>query len=85
LRRGHFYHRSAFRGCIYEKQTQSHKNRRWRKFYDKILEAEKAAEDTYEKNFKTTYAGQPTKRYLQMLKKIRQSEQLANTHIGLFI
>ncbi len=72
-----FLHREAFRGCMYEKQTYSHKNRVLFKTFEKALGNEKLYEQLYSRYFKTHYAGKPTKRYLRIMEKIRQSEQFS--------
>lgn len=66
----YFYHRSAFRGCMYDKQTQSHKNRRLGKQFERLFGMDKAFELIYSKHFKKQYNGKPTKRYLKLLKQI---------------
>lgn len=67
----YFYHRSAFRGCMYEKQTQSKKSR----FLDKTLElyfrTDHLYKQLYKKHFKRHYAGKPTKRYLKLSRQIQ--------------
>ena len=65
----YFYHRSAFRSGMYDKQTQSHKNRSLFKHYDKVFGVDKAFEEIYSKHFKRYYKGKPTKRFLKLLKK----------------
>jgi hypothetical protein len=66
----YFYHRSAFRYCMYEKQTRSHKYRNMDKQLNKIFGPEGAYEQIYSKHFKTHYNGKPTKRYLKLVKQI---------------
>ena len=72
-----FLHREAFRGCIYEIQTQSQKSRRVNKLLDIALGGSKARDQIYGKHFKTHYAGRPTKRYLRLMNQVRQSEQFS--------
>lgn len=74
---GYFYHRSAFRGCMYEKQTYSHNNRWLGKQFDKLFNSEKAYEQIYSKYFKKLYNGKPTKRYLKLLKQAKAGEGLS--------
>lgn len=81
----YFYHRSAFRGCMYEKQTQSKKSR----FIDKTLGAyfrtDQLFEQLYKKHFKKQYAGKPTKKYLKLTQQIRKAESITlNVFDGLF-
>jgi hypothetical protein len=72
----YFYHRSAFRGCMYEKQTQSKKSR----FIDKTLEAyfrtDQLFEQLYKKHLKKQYAGKPTKKYLKLTQQIQKAESI---------
>jgi len=72
----YFFHRSAFQGCFYENQTYSHKNRKLHNYFEKAFGVEKIYERLNSKHFKTHYADKPTKRYLQLLKRIDQSQQL---------
>lgn len=66
----YFYHRSAFSGCMYEKQTYSHQKRRQFQSFDKLFLSERIYEQVYSKHFKSQYAGKPTRRYLRLLKQI---------------
>ena len=70
----HFYHREAFMGCMYEKQTYSHKKRMLFKSFEKVFATENVYEQVYSKHFKSQYAGKPTKRYLKLLKKLNNPE-----------
>ncbi len=72
---GYFLHREAFRGCMYESQTYSHKNRALFRQFEMATGGDKAYDQLYSKHFKKYYAGKPTKRYLKILKQIRLSEQ----------
>jgi hypothetical protein len=72
-----FLHREAFSGCMYESQTRSLKNRVLIRQYDRYFAGEKGYEKIYSKHFKTHYAGKPTKRYLKLLKQIKQSEGIS--------
>jgi hypothetical protein len=70
LLNGYFLHREAIPGCMYESQTKS---KRWRliiKHWDKSFKIEEAYEQLYGKHFKSHYAGKPTKRYIQLMKRI---------------
>ena len=69
----YFYHRSAFRGCMYDKQTQSHKNRNLFKHYEIVFGVDIAFDQIYSKHFKKYYNGKPTKRYLKLLKKTKHN------------
>ncbi|HEV8515975.1 MAG TPA: hypothetical protein VGQ59_21995 [Cyclobacteriaceae bacterium] len=66
----YFYHRTAFRGCMYEKQTQSHYSRNLGKQFDRFFGSDKAYELIYSKHFKKKYGGKFTKRYLKLLRRI---------------
>jgi hypothetical protein len=66
----YFFHRSAFKGCMYEKQTKSHYYRNLGKRFDKMFGDEKFIEQLYSKHFKKQYNGKPTKRFLKLQKKI---------------
>lgn len=74
---GYFYHRSAFRDCMYEKQTYSHNNRWLCNQFDKLFNSEKAYEQIYSKHFKKQYKGKPTKRYLKLLKQAKAGEGIS--------
>jgi hypothetical protein len=77
----YFYHRTAFRGCMYEKQTQSKKNRNMIKIYKSYFDLDKLEEQLYKKHFKKMYAGKPTKKYLQIIKDIQKVECIGFTNI----
>lgn len=61
---------------MYEQQTKSHKARNLDKTFGKLFKAEDLHEKIYSKHFKSHYAGKPTKKYLQLLKGIKQTENL---------
>jgi hypothetical protein len=56
----YFYHRSAFKGCLYEKQTYSHKTRNLYKFFEVMFPKDKT-----DKQVRPFYAGKPTKRFIK--------------------
>ncbi len=68
-----FLHREAFKNCMYMKQTLS---KRWRS-WSNIFEIDKFYEQIYRKNFKKSYGGEPTKRYLKLLKRIEAVEHIS--------
>lgn len=70
---GMFVHRKAYRGILYEKQTQSHSNRSLD--YSVFMQIEELERQIYSKGFRQTYAGKPTKRYEQILKKLERLER----------
>lgn len=73
---GYFYHRSAFKGCMYESQTQTKGYRQLDKTIGAYFRAEMYYEQINRKHFKKTYAGKPTLKYLELIKRIQKSEQL---------
>lgn len=72
----YFYHRSAFRGCMYEKQTQSKKYRGLDKTLGVYYRADQLYEQLYKKHFKKQYAGKPTKKYLKLTRQIQRAESI---------
>ncbi|MFT2007194.1 hypothetical protein ACMA1I_00840 [Pontibacter sp. 13R65] len=70
-----FLHREAFRGCMYETQTYSHKARTLNNLFDKLYGVDKLYMQLRQKHFKSHYAGRPTKKYLKLMQKIRESER----------
>lgn len=72
----YFYHRSAFRGCMYEKQTQSKKSRYLFKVLDPYFKSDNLYSELYKKHFKKTYAGKPTKKYLRIMEQIQKAESI---------
>lgn len=71
---GYFMSRLALRNAMYDNQTKSHRDRRHYRQLHKALLAEKLYPELREKHFKRYYAGMPTKRYLKLIQKIRESE-----------
>ena len=72
----YFYHRSAFRGCMYEKQTQSKKSRHFDKTLGVYFQTEQIIEQLCKKHFKKEYAGKPTKKYLKLTSQIQKAESI---------
>ena len=72
----YFYRRSAFRGCMYEKQTQSKKYRYLDKTLGVYFQADQLFEELYKKHFKKQYAGKPTKKYLKLTQQIQRAESI---------
>ncbi len=67
----YFYHRSAFRCCMYKIQTERQITRKWKPLYK--------GNEYYQlqaKHFKHWYNGNPTKRFLRIMKVIKQAEAL---------
>lgn len=73
---GYFLHREAFNGCMYETQTQSKKYRQLDKTLGAYFKSDNLYSELYKKNFKKTYAGKPTKRYLRIMEQIQRAESV---------
>jgi hypothetical protein len=73
---GYFLHREAFSGCMYEKQTQSKKYRQLDKTLGAYFKSDNLYSELYKKNFKKTYAGKPTKKYLRIMEQIQKAESI---------
>lgn len=73
---GYFLHREAFKGCMYETQTQSKKYRQLDKTLGVYFKSDNLYSELYKKNFKKTYAGKPTKKYLRIMEQIQKAESI---------
>lgn len=73
---GYFLHREAFKGCMYETQTQSKKYRQLDKTLGAYFKIDNLYSELYKKNFKKYYAGKPTKRYLRIMEQIQKLESI---------
>lgn len=73
---GYFLHRKAFNGCMYETQTQSKKYRQLDKTLGAYFKRDNLYGELYKKNFKKTYAGKPTKKYLRIMEQIQKAESI---------
>jgi len=73
---GYFLHREAFNGCMYETQTQSKKYRQLDKTLGAYFKTDDLYSQLYQKHFKKTYAGKPTKRYLRIMEQIQKAENI---------
>lgn len=71
----YFYHRSAFRGCMYEIQTKSKKDRQMTQKYKPLYKGNEY-DQLQAKYFKAYYNGEPTKRFLRIMKVIRRAEAM---------
>jgi hypothetical protein len=69
LNSGYFLHRTAFNGVYYEKQLQSKKWREWERMFGSFLD-DKIYEEMHKKHFKRYYKGKPTKKYLQLMRRL---------------
>lgn len=77
---GYFLHREAFSGCMYESQTQSKRDRELEKI-TMYFQTSKLYDEIYSKHFKKWYNGKPTKRYLKLLKKLKEAESISESQI----
>jgi hypothetical protein len=77
----YFFHRTAFKGCMYEKQTQSKKSRYLDQTLGAYFRSDQLFEQLYKKHFKKQYAGKPTKKYLKLTKQIKQVESITHCEI----
>jgi hypothetical protein len=59
---------------MYETQTQSKKYRRLDKTLGAYFKSDNLYSELYKKNFKKSYAGKPTKKYLRIVKQIQEAE-----------
>ncbi|HEY5371019.1 MAG TPA: hypothetical protein VIJ75_18695 [Hanamia sp.] len=75
----YFVSRYAFINVMYEKQTESHKWRNWRKTIGKVCESEKLFEQIESKYFKRSYGGQPTKRFIKLWTQIKAAEKISES------
>ena len=73
----YFYHRSAFKGCMYEKQSKSKKSRYFDKTIGVYFKVDQLYDQLYKKHFKKHYAGKLTKRYLKITRQIQQAESVS--------
>jgi hypothetical protein len=74
---GYLLHREAFKSCMYESQTLSKSNRDLCRVLNPYFKSESLYEELYQKNFKRTYAGKPTKRYLKIMEHIQKAEGIS--------
>lgn len=72
----YFYHRSAFRGCMYQSQSHSKEFRRLDKRFKSYFQKEVLYEQLYKKHFKKQYAGKPTKKYLKVTQQLQRAESI---------
>jgi len=82
---GYFLHREAFSGCMYETQTQSKKHRQLDKSLGAFFKTDDLYSQLYQKHFKKTYAGKPTKKYLRILEQIKKAESIPYHEIEGFL
>jgi hypothetical protein len=66
---------------MYETQTQSKKYRQLDKTLGAYFKSDNLYSELYKKNFKKTYAGKPTKKYLRIMQQIQKAERIDYTDI----
>lgn len=74
---GYFYHREAFNGCMYEKQTQSKYARMLDSKYGIVFRTDELYSQLRQKHFKRFYAGKPTKRYQKLSAMILKADSVS--------
>lgn len=75
---GYFLHREAFQHCMYEKQTQSKRNRDKFRLIEIVFRTDKIYEEFNKKYFKRTYAGMGTKKYVKLMQKIYRTNNVSH-------
>lgn len=71
-----FYHREAFSGCMYSKQTLSKRSRLLDRSIALVFGSEAIENRLHKKHLKKHYAGKPTKRYLILLHRLEEAERI---------
>ncbi|MGO3238128.1 MAG: hypothetical protein ACTIKA_07630 [Psychroflexus halocasei] len=66
---------------MYETQTQSKKYRQLDKTLGAYFKIDNLYSQLYQKHFKKTYAGKPTKRYLRLMERIDEAENIPFTDV----
>lgn len=72
---GYFLHREAFKGCMYDCQTQSKRNRLIIKKF-KPYWKDHESDQLHAKHFRAFYNGKPTKKYLRINKRINEANSI---------
>ena len=70
-------HRSNCEGAMYDCQTQSKAYRALGNSFGVVFRTDDLYEQLYSKNFKKTYAGKPTKKYLRIMEQIKKAESVS--------
>ncbi|MDM1060841.1 hypothetical protein [Myroides odoratimimus] len=81
LLQGMFLHREALKDGLYEIQTYSKKNRLIHNNLKAHFSLDRLYYELYKKNFKKTYKGKPTKKYLRLMKQIQMAEKTSYIEI----
>lgn len=74
---GYFLHREAFNDCFYESQTRSKYSRYLDKTFGAYFKTDELYSQLYQKHFKKSYAGKPTKKYLRIMKQLEKAENIS--------
>ena len=69
---------------MYECQTRSKRWRQMDKVYGSYFKLDRLYEELYSKHFKTHYKGNPTRRYLKLIKQINKAERFTDSEIDFF-
>lgn len=72
---GWFMHRSAVRGAMYKRQTESKKWRLVSRFFDMHEIEEAVFEEMQKPYFKAGYRGKETRRYSRLVRKVEKAER----------
>jgi len=74
---GYFLHREAFKGAMYESQTYSKTYRSLHKALGAYFKLDSLCSQLYNKHFKKSYLGKPTKRFLKLSGQIQTLERIS--------
>jgi|TARA_B110000116_G_C16509504_1_gene434952 hypothetical protein len=77
----YFQHRTVLNTEMYSKQTESKNWRGLAKYYGSYFESDTLYQELYSKYFRMHYKGKPTKRYLRILNKLKQGNQVNESDI----
>lgn len=80
-----FYHRSAFKGCMYESQTYSKEFRKLNRKFKMYFQKSEIYEQIYKKHFKKQYDGKPTQKFLKLTHKIQKAESIPYLEIEMLL
>ncbi|MEZ4941150.1 MAG: hypothetical protein R3D58_09790 [Saprospiraceae bacterium] len=73
-----FMHRSAVRGAMYKRQTESKKYRKLNRFFDAYEIGADVLAEMEKPYFKEEYQGKPTRRCLRLIRKAERVERRVN-------
>lgn len=77
----HFFHRSAFTGCMYKKQNNSRRTRFADKQFELFFGVENVYKKLHSKHFKSFYAGKPTKEYVKLTGMMRLADSISEAEM----